>query len=75
MPRRIKGGPRGELIVQGDHDLLHSKDGREWDVLTPYPGGAPAGVGWLRDGILLTASFSASFHITLYRGTRNTTGG
>ena len=75
QPPMIKGGPRGELLVQADRVLLHSADGRRWDVLTPYPGGGPAGVGWLRDGTLLTASFSASFHITLYRGTRNATGG
>jgi hypothetical protein len=41
-----------------------------------YPGGGPAaGVGWLREGTLTTASFSASFHITLYRGICNAAGG
>ena len=69
QPPMVQGGPRGELLVQAERVLLHSVDGRSWDVLTPYPGGGPAGVGWLRDGTLLTASFSTSFHITLYRGT------
>ena len=69
QPPMVQGGPRGELLVQAERVLLHSVDGHSWDVLTPYPGGGPAGVGWLRDGTLLTASFSTAFHITLYRGT------
>ena len=86
QPPMIKGGPRGELLVQAERVLLHSVDGRSWDAHTTYPGGAPAGVGWLRDGTLLTASFSASirnrsgidqasYTIAHYRGTPNAQGG
>ena len=86
QPPMIKGGPRGELLVQAERVLLHSVDGRSWDPHTTYPGGAPAGVGWLRDGTLLTASFSASirnrsgidqssYSIAHYRGTPNAQGG
>ena len=86
QPPMIKGGPRGELLVQAERVLLHSVDGRSWDPLPTSPGGAPAGVGWLRDGTLLTASFSASirnrsgidqgsYSIAHYRGTPNAQGG
>jgi hypothetical protein len=82
-------GPNDELLVQAygsavphSHwsDLLVSRDGgRGWEVLTTWPnvGGAAVGVGWLRDGTLLTASgeFSeAVWRTTISRGVENSSG-